>query len=51
MYFLNPISDKRIIDYVEEYLPDNYQKNNEINLVVWYFLVCIVSFNCDLNDK
>ena len=28
-----------------EYLPSNYTKNKDINKVVWYFIVCVVTFN------
>lgn len=48
MYSLNPNSSKRIITYIDELLPDNYTKNSDIDFVVWYFLVCIITLNKNL---
>lgn len=43
MYYYHPTSTKNIISYIEEYLPETYIKDHDINQVVWYFLVCITS--------
>lgn len=51
MYSLNTKSSKRIIDYVDEYLPSSYIKSSDIDLVVWYFLVCIVTYNLFLKNR
>lgn len=51
MYYLSNNSNKRIIDYIDEYMPENYTKDNDINFVVWYFLVCITSFDITITKK
>ncbi len=48
MYFYNPYLEKKIISYVDDFLPDKYTKYSEIDQIVWYFLVCITSFNQSL---
>lgn len=45
MYYLNRESKKKIMNYIDDFLPSNYIKNKDINKVVWYFLVCIMSYN------
>ena len=44
-YYFSNCADKKIINYIDEYLPSNYTKNKDINKVVWYFIVCVVTFN------
>ena len=44
-YYFSNCADKKIINYIDEYLPSNYTKNKDINRVVWYFIVCVVTFN------
>lgn len=44
-YYFSQCQNKKIINYIEDFLPDNYTKNKDINQVVWYFIVCIISFN------
>ncbi len=48
VYSLNPKSEKRIVDYIDDLLPSNYTKDSDIDLVIWYFLVCIVTFKNSL---
>ena len=51
MYYLNNNANKRIIDYIDEYMPEYYTKDKDINYVVWYFLVCITSFDISITNK
>lgn len=51
MYSLNPSTSQKIIHFIDEYLPGSYVKNSDIDLVVWYFLVCIVTYNLFLKNK
>jgi len=44
-YYFSNCSNKKIINYIDDYLPTNYVKNRDINKVVWYFIVNVVSFN------
>lgn len=44
-YYLSQCQSKKIINYIDDFLPDNYTKDKDINQVVWYFIVCIISFN------
>lgn len=44
-YYYSKCSKKRIIDYIDEYLPEEYTKPRDIDFVVWYFLICIVTYN------
>lgn len=44
-YYFSQCQNKKIINYIDDYLPDNYKKDKDINQVVWYFIVCIISFN------
>lgn len=48
VYSLNPKSEKRIIDYIDDFLPSSYTKDSDIDLVIWYFLVCIVTLKNSL---
>lgn len=45
IYYFSQCQNKKIINYIDDFLPDNYKKNKDINQVVWYFIVCIISFN------
>ena len=51
MYYYHPTSEKNIISYIEEYLPETYIKEHDINQVVWYFLVCITSLHLTYIEK
>lgn len=44
-YYFSNCSSKKIINYIDDFLPTDYSKNRDINKVVWYFIVCVVSFN------
>lgn len=44
-YYFSNCSNKKIINYIDDFLPTNYVKNRDINKVVWYFIVNVVSFN------
>lgn len=51
MYYYHSTSTKNIISYIEEYLPETYIKDHDINQVVWYFLVCITSLHLTYVNK
>lgn len=44
-YYFSQCQNKKIINYIDDFLPDNYTKDKDINQVVWYFIVCIITFN------
>lgn len=44
-YYFSQCQNKKIINYIDDFLPDNYTKYKDINQVVWYFIVCIITFN------
>ncbi len=50
-YYFSQCNNKQIINYIDEYLPDNYTSNKDINSVVWYFIICIISFNKQVVNK
>lgn len=44
-YYFSQCQNKKIINYIDDFLPESYTKNRDINKIVWYFIVCIISFN------
>lgn len=44
-YYFSQCQNKKIINYIDDFLPESYTKNKDINKIVWYFIVCIISFN------
>ncbi|MDD3392975.1 MAG: hypothetical protein PHE54_05505 [Bacilli bacterium] len=51
IYSINVNSKKTIISYVDDYLPNNYTQNQDIDKVVWYFIVCITTLNQNFKRK
>ncbi len=44
IYYLTKSNGKKIIELIDEFLPDTYVDDDEISLVIWYFMVCITSY-------
>ena len=44
-YYFSQCQNKKIINYIDDFLPESYTKNRDINKIVWYFIVCIITFN------
>ena len=39
-YYFSQCQNKKIINYIDDFLPESYTKNRDINKIVWYFIVC-----------
>ncbi len=52
MYYLTKLNDKKIVNLIDELLPESYINDDEINFVLWYFIVCIVAYyNISIEKK
>lgn len=44
-YYFSKCADKLMINYIDDLIPEDYGNEEDLDYLIWYFLICIVSYN------